>query len=140
MGNNIKLQDLDLSLEEERDIIEFIAQKRGVTTKKLLSTIKPNLERKNNQILKPNKPLKNPERKNNQNLTPEKPLKNAKPKNNQNLTSKNKERIGIIREELKELAYKLSKSEWKEIKRRLYIVENKKGSLNSKKIRQYLDS
>ena len=123
MGNNIKLQDLDLSLEEERDIIEFIAQKRAVTTKKLLSTIKPNLERKNNQILTPNKPLKNPER-----------------KNNQNLTSKNKERIGIIREELKELAYKLSKSEWKEIIRRLYIVENKKGSLNSKKPRKYLDS
>ena len=27
----------------------------------------------------------------------------------------------------------------KEIKRRLYIVENKKGSLNSKKTRKYLD-
>ena len=153
MGNNIKLQDLDLSLEEERDIIEFIAQKRGVTTKKLLSTIKPNPERKNNQILIPKKPLKNPECKKpqiltpekmlknpqNQNLTPEKPLKNPKPKNNQNVTSKNKERIGIIREELKELAYRLSKSELKEIKRRLYIVENKKGSLNSKKTRKYLD-
>ena len=167
MGNNIKLQDLDLSLEEERDIIGFITQKRGVTTKKLLSTIKPNLERKNNQILTPKKPLKKTERKNNQiltpekplknpkpksnqnltpekplknpkskdnqNLTPEKPLKNPKPKNNQNLTSKNKERIGIIREELKELGYKLSKSELKEIKRCLYIVENKQGSLNSRK-------
>ena len=30
MGNNIKLQDLDLSLEEERDIIEFIARKRNI--------------------------------------------------------------------------------------------------------------
>ena len=28
MGNNIKLQDLDLTFEEERDIIEFIARKR----------------------------------------------------------------------------------------------------------------
>ena len=64
MGNNIKFQDLDLSLEEERDIIEFIAQKRGVTTKKLLSTIKRNLEHKNNQILTAKKPLRNPERKN----------------------------------------------------------------------------
>ena len=122
MGNNKKPQDLDLSLEEERDIIEFIAQRRGVTTKQLLPTIKPN-----------------PERKNNQNLTPEKPLKNPKPKNNQNLTSKNKEKIGIIKEELKELAYKLSKSELKEIKRRLYIVKNKKGSLNLKKKQKYLD-
>ena len=118
MGNNIKLQDLDLSLEEERNIIEFIAQKRGVTTKKILSTIKANPERKNNQNLTPGKPLKNPTAKNNQNLTPEKPLKIPKPKNNQNLTSKNKERIGIIREELKELAYKLSKSELKEYSRK----------------------
>ena len=156
MGNNIKLKDVDLSLEEERDIIEFIAQKRGATTKKSFSTIKPNLEPKNNQILTPKKPLNNPERKNNQTLTPEKPLKNPKlknnqnlttekplknpkPKNNQNLTSKNKERIGIIREDIKELAYKLSKSELKEIKRRLYIVESKKCSLNSKKTRKYLD-
>ena len=45
----------------------------------------------------------------------------------------NKERIDIIREELKELAYKLSKSKSKEIKRRLYMVENKKSLLNSKK-------
>ena len=43
--------------------------------------------------------------------------------------SNNKEKIGIIIEELKELAYKLSKSELKEIKKRLYIVENKKGIL-----------
>ena len=60
MGNIIKLQDVDLTVEEERDIIEFIAQKRGVTTKKLLSTIKPNPERKNNQNLTPEKPLKKP--------------------------------------------------------------------------------
>ena len=49
-------------------------------------------------------------------------------KNNQQ-QSKNKERIGIIREELKELSYKLSKSELKEIKKNLYQIENKKGSL-----------
>ena len=60
MGNIIKLQDVDLTVEEERDIIEFIAQKRGGTTKKLLSTIKPNAERKNNQNLTPEQPLKKP--------------------------------------------------------------------------------
>ena len=98
-----------------------------------------NPKHKNNQNVTPEKPLKNPKPKNNQNVTPEKPLKNPKPKNNQNSTSENKERIGIIREELKGLAYKLSKSELKEIKRRLYIVENKKGSLNSKKNRKYHD-
>ena len=47
----INLKDLNLTMEESRDIIKFIAQKRGVSTKKLLSTIKPNLKRKNNEIL-----------------------------------------------------------------------------------------
>ena len=40
-----------INLEESRDIIKFIAQKRGISTKQLLSTIKPNLKRKNNKIL-----------------------------------------------------------------------------------------
>ena len=43
----------------------------------------------------------------------------------------------MIRKQFKELAYKLSKSELKEIKRRLYMVENKKGILGLKK--KYLD-
>ena len=38
-------------MEESRDIINFIAQNRGISVKKLLSTIKPNLIRKNNKIL-----------------------------------------------------------------------------------------
>ena len=38
-------------MEESRDIINFIAQKRGISAKKLLSTIKPNPKRKNNEIL-----------------------------------------------------------------------------------------
>ena len=57
----INLEDLNLSTEESRDIIEFIAQKRGISTKKLLSTIKPLSQ----------KPLKNPKRKKTENLTPE---------------------------------------------------------------------
>ena len=38
-------------MEESRDIINFMAQKRGISIKKLLSTINPNLKRKNNKIL-----------------------------------------------------------------------------------------
>ena len=38
-------------MEESKDIIKFITQKRGINTKKLLSTIKPNPKRKNNDIL-----------------------------------------------------------------------------------------
>ena len=43
------LKRLNLTIEESRDIINFITQKRGISTEKLLSTIKPN--RKNNEIL-----------------------------------------------------------------------------------------
>ena len=58
-------------------------------------------------------------------------LKEYKSKNNQQqkIKSKNKERIYVIREELKELSYKLSKSELKEIKKNLYQIESKKGLL-----------
>ena len=44
----INLKSLNLTMEESKDIINYIAQKRGISTKKLLSTIKPNLKRKNN--------------------------------------------------------------------------------------------
>ena len=40
--------------------------------------------------------------------------------------SKNKERIDNIQEELKDLSYKLPKSELKEIKRNLYNIEKRK--------------
>ena len=48
---SIDLRSLNLTIEESRDIINFIAQKRGISTEKLLSTITPNLKRKNNEIL-----------------------------------------------------------------------------------------
>ena len=48
---SIDFKSLNLTIEESRDIINLIAQKRGISTEKLLSTIKPNLKRKNNEIL-----------------------------------------------------------------------------------------
>ena len=100
----INLKNLNLTMDESRDIINFIAQKRGISTKKLLSTIKPNLKRKNNKILTTKtqqkliktqknliktqknliktktqqKSFKLQKRKNTQNLTCEKPSKNSK--------------------------------------------------------------
>ena len=47
--------------------------------------------------------------------------------------SNSKKRIEIIREKLKELRHKFSKSELKEIKKHLYNIENKKELL------EYLD-
>ena len=52
--------------------------------------------------------------------------------------SKNKERIDNIREDLKDLSYKLSKSELKEIKTNLFNIEKRK-KISTKKTNKYLD-
>ena len=91
---NLKLADLNLSLEESRDIIEFLTSKRNIKNYKRKSS---------NELLHAIK-----ENKNNQEQ------------------SKNKKRIDIIREELKDLSYKLSRSELKEIKENLYNIEKRK--------------
>ena len=65
-------------------------------------------------------------------------IKNYKSKSNDKLykifkkQSKNKERIDNIREDLKDLSYKLSKSESKEIKKNLYNIEKRKKKLLKK--------
>ena len=56
-----------------------------------------------------------------------------------NKDNKQQQRIDVIREELKELHYKLSKSELKDIKKRLYNIESKKKLLNSKRTIKCLD-
>ena len=81
------------------------------------------------------KSLKLQKHKNTQNVTYEKPLKTTK----QQILSKTKKRIEIIREKLKELHHKLSKSELKEIKKHLYNIENKKELLESETTKKYLD-
>ena len=45
------LRSLNLTAEESKGLIKFLAQKRGIITKTLLSTIKLNLKRKNNKDL-----------------------------------------------------------------------------------------
>ena len=174
---SIDLKSLNLTIEESRDIINFIAKKRGISTKKLLSTINPNLKRKNNEILttktqqkltktqqkltktqkiliKTQKNLTKTQksliktktqqkRKNTQNLTYEKPLKLAKSENltsqKQQILSKTKKRIETIREKLKELHHKLSRSELKEIRKHLYNIENKNKLLELETTKEYLD-
>ena len=68
-------------------------------------------------------------------------IKNYKSKSSDRLyeifkkQSKNKERVDNIREDLKDLSYKLSKSELKEIQKNFYNIEKRK-KINSKK--QYI--
>ena len=47
----IDFKSLNLTIGESRALIKFLAQRRGVSIKKLLSTIKPNLRGKNNKDL-----------------------------------------------------------------------------------------
>ena len=109
---DIRLGDLNLSSEESRSIIEFLVKKRNINNYKRKSS---------NELLRD--------------------IKEHKSKNNkqQEIKSKNKKRIGIIREELKELSYKFSKGELNEIKRKLYEIENKKKLIRIKKTNKYLD-
>ena len=53
--------------------------------------------------------------------------------------SKIKKRIEIIREKLKELRHRLSKTELKEIKKHLNNIENKKELLELETTKEYLD-
>ena len=47
----INLKSLNLTAGESEDLIKFLAKKRGITAKELLSTIKLNLKSKNNKNL-----------------------------------------------------------------------------------------
>ena len=93
--DNLNLTDLNLSSEESRDIIEFLARKRNIK----------NYKRKSSNEL----------------------VRTIKENKNNQQQSKNKKIIDIIRKELKESDYKLSKSELKEIKKNLYNIEKKKA-------------
>ena len=86
---HITFKHLNLSPEESRDTIEFIAKKRNVNNYKeksdveLLSAIKEKIRN-----LTPKNPPKNLKRKISKNLTPKNPLKNSKRKESENLTLK----------------------------------------------------
>ena len=83
--NSTILKNLFLSPEESRDLVEFLAQKRGIIDYGNMS---------NDELSSALKASEN----------------------------KNKTRIDEIREEIKELGYKLSRQELKEIKKNLYEI------------------
>ena len=129
----IDFKSLNLTIEESRDLIKFLAQRRGVSIKKLLSTIKPSLRRKNNKDLTTKS--KRELRKTQHGLI--KSIKSQQePIIPQQTLSNIKERIEVIRKELNELRNNFSRSELKEIRNHLYNIENKNELVKSK---EYLD-
>ena len=128
----------------KRKITENLTSKKSLKNpkRKITENLTPkkslkNPKRKITENLTSKKSLKNPKRKISEYLTSKKSLKNPKCENNRILTSKNKERIDIIREELKDFSYKLLRSELKEIKKNLYNIEKRK--FESKETIRYLD-
>ena len=99
---DLKLKDLNLPLEESRYIIEFLARKRGVNNYK---------HKSNDELLHA--------------------LKEYKTKNNQQqkIKSKNKERIYVIREELKELSCKRNQKESLSDRKQKGFIKIKKNIL-----------
>ena len=123
----INLRSLNLTTEESEHIIKFLAQRRGITTKKLLSTIKLNLKRKNNKDLASK--LQQKLVKKQQKLvetqlalmkSQQKLIKSIK--SEQKLTKQTKSRRELIKSIKKQ---KQTLSNTKEIRNHLYNIENK---------------
>ena len=117
MMESINSKDLDLSSEESRDIIEFLARKRNVSNcerminEELLSTLKKKKtylpqkplklgKRKNTQILTTQPPRKVAKLEINQNLTLHRPIKIAKRRKTQNLTPQKQEKAKVTTNKL----------------------------------------
>ena len=117
----INLKTLNLTIEESKDIINFISQKRGISTKKLLSTIKPNLKRKNNKILTPKtqKNLIKIQKNIIKTKTQQKSLKLEKRKNTQNLTYENSSKLAKHENLISQKQQILSKTKKRNYKRKI---------------------
>ena len=150
MAESINLKDLDLSLEESRDIIKFLARRRNVgnykrmTNEELLSTLKKTPQkqlklrkRKNNQILTTKPPRKVAKLKINQNLILHRPIKIAKRRKTQSLTPQKSTKLGK-RKNTQNLTYekplKLTKREILTPQKRLKTKKQEKSKNNEQQI------
>ena len=165
----IDLKSLNLTTEESGHIIIFLARRRGITTKKLLSTIKLHLKRKNNKDLTSKSQQKLVKKqqelgekqlaliksqhellksiKSQQKLTKQTKSQKDLIKSQRKLkrlikpkqTLSNTKERIVIRKKLNELHNNFSKSELKEIRSHLYNIENKNELENSNEYLNELD-
>ena len=153
----LDFKSLNVTTEKSRDMIKFLAQKRGISTRRLLSTIKTNPRRKNNKnlITKSQQKLRKTQQKlvksqreliksQGELIKSQRELKKTqqrliKPTKPQQTLSNTKERIGVIRKKLNELRNNFSRSELKEMRNHLYNIENKNDLKNSNKYLNELD-
>ena len=129
----INLRSLNLTAEESEGLIKFLAQKGGITTKKLLSTINLNLKRKNNKDLasksqqKLIKSIKSQQKLAKTQLelieSQQKLIKSRK--SQQKLTKQKKSQRELIKSQRKLRKKQQTLSNTKKIKNPLYNIENK---------------
>ena len=115
----INLKSLNLTAEESGNLIKLLAQKRGITTKKLLSTIKLNLKRKNNNDLAS---------KSQQKLIKSIKSKQKLAKTQLELLKSQQKLIKSIKKQQRELITsqrKLKKQQTRKIRNSFYNIENK---------------
>ena len=115
----INLKSLNLTMEESKDTFNYIAQKRGISTKKLLSTIKLNLKCKNNKILTT---------KTHQNLTK---TKQKRTKTHQKLT-KTRQNLTKTHQNLTKTQQNLTKTQQNLIKTQKNLIKTQKNLIKTK--------
>ena len=135
----INLKSLNLTTEESGDIIKFLAQRRGITTKKLLSTIKLNLKRKNNKDLtsKSQQKLVRTQQKlaKTQLVLIKSQCKLIKSiKSQQKLTKQTKSKRELIKSQQRLIKPQQTLSNTKEIRNHLYNIQNKNELENSNEL------
>ena len=154
----INLNNLKLTNEESKDIIKFIAKKRGTTTKIILKTINQDQKRRINKtqqkLIKTQQKLTKTHQKliksqkSQEKLikSQEKRIKSQKSQQKLIISQQkliksqqvsSKKRMETIRKKLNELHHNFPKSELKEIKKYLYNLENKNRLSETSK--KYLD-
>ena len=137
----INLRSLNLTSEESGDLIKFLARRRGITTKKLLSTIKLNLKRKNNKDLASKSQQKLVKKQ--QELvktqlalikTQHELIKSIK--SQQKLTNQTKSQRELIKsqQKLKKQRRLIKSQQTKEIRNHLYNIDTNKLDNNSNKL------
>ena len=124
----INLKSLNLTAEESEDLIKLLAQKRGITTRELLSTIKRNLKRKNNKDLASKSQLKLAKTQLELIKSQQKLIKSIK--SQQKLTKQAKSQRELIKSQRKLKKQQQTLSNTKKIRNSVYNIDKKINNTN----------
>ena len=133
----INLKSLNLTAEESEDLIKLLAQKRGITTKELLTTIMRNLKRKNNKDLASKSQLKLAKTQLELIKSQQKLIKSIK--SQQKLTKQTKSQRELIKSQRKLKKQQQTLSNTKKIRNSVYNIDKKINNTNDEFIENIRD-